>query len=110
MTYQQSNIKLKSNIKINSRKVKKSLRNNNVKYLKVNNILDDLIKKYKKNPEFSKKLKNPFANCLTSFDIIKKLHGDENMILGVLSTYKFYKPLSKSIFIFSKKDVEDYLK
>ena len=79
--------------------MKKSLKGYNLKYLKANNILNDLLNKYKKNSEISKKLKNPFTNCLSSMDLIKKLHGDENKILGILSTYKFFRPLSKSIYI-----------
>ncbi len=60
--------------------------------------MNDLLIKYKNNNIVAKKLKNPFTNCMSSLDLIKKVQGDENKIIGILSTYKFFRPLSKIIF------------
>lgn len=76
-------------------KVKRSLSNHNLKFIKANNILSELLSKYKNNKDAWKKLKNLFNNCLNGMDLIKKLHGDENKIFGMLSTYKFFKPINK---------------
>lgn len=77
------------------KKLKRSLRNYNLKFIKANNILGELLSKYKNNTEVRKKFKNPFNNCNSALDLIKKLHGDENKIFGMLTAYKFFRPLSK---------------
>ena len=66
--------------------------------MKAFKILDDMLEKYKKDKDTFKKLKNPFTKCDSSFDLIKKFHGDENKIFGILATFKFFKPLSKESF------------
>lgn len=78
-------------------KIKKSLGLQNYKVIKAYNLLDDMLTKYKQDKETCKKLKNPFSKCENSFDLIKKFHGDENKIFGILSTFKFFKPLSKTL-------------
>lgn len=68
--------------------------------MKAFKILDGMLENYKKDKETFKKLKNPFTKCESSFDLIKKFHGDENKIFGILATFKFFKPLSKESYIF----------
>jgi hypothetical protein len=52
--------------------------------------------KFKNSSELRRKLKNPFSSCSSADDLIKKLHGDENKLVGILIGYKFFKPLSKN--------------
>ena len=113
--------KLKSNqVKSNFiliRKTRNSVIDRNLKYVKANNVLNDLLMKFKNSPELRRKLKNPFNSCLSAEDLIKKLHGDENKLLGILIGYKFFKPLSKNwnklvkkmlkLLMTRKKDEED---
>ena len=77
------------------RKTRKSLKERNLKFNKANNILSELLTKFKNSSELRKKLKNPFNSCLTAEDLMKKIHGDENKLIGILIGYKFFKPLSK---------------
>jgi hypothetical protein len=77
-------------------KIKKSLGLQNYKVIKAYNMLEDMLNKFKQEKDSYKKLKNPFSKCENSFDLIRKFHGDESTIFGILSTFKFFKPLSKT--------------
>jgi hypothetical protein len=58
-----------------------------------------MLNTYKQDKDAFKKLKNPFSKCDNFVDLIKKFYGDENKIFGMLTTFKFFKPLSKIIIL-----------
>jgi len=74
--------------------VKCSLKKHNIKAYKIYNVLDELLKSYKKNPEIKNLLKSPFNTINTATDLFKKC-PNENTCMGILICFKFFRPFSK---------------
>jgi len=66
----------------------------NHKFLKIYNILDDVLNNYKKDKEISKCLKNPMKNITSCVDILQKI-GNEKHCVGILMCFKFFKSIIK---------------
>ena len=90
--------KNKINVNINN--------NNSLKFLHAFNILDDILNEYSKNNNIKKKIINPYTKSNDSSDLIVNV-GNIDMLIGILSCFKFFKPLlKKTIFKeYKKKDL-----
>ena len=90
--------KNKINVNINN--------NNSLKFLHAFNILDNILNEYSKNNNIKKKIINPYTKSNDSSDLIVNV-GNIDMLIGILSCFKFFKPLlKKTIFKeYKKKDL-----
>jgi len=91
--------KNKINVNINN--------NSSMKFIHTFNILDEILNEYSKNNKIKKKILNPYTKSNDASDLIVNV-GNIDMLIGILSCFKFFKPLiKKTIFKENKKKIID---
>ena len=98
------NIPIKNKIKKNNNDIvllgKKTKNKNCINkklttFRKVYEILDNLLEIYMKDNELKKNIKIYFNKCNSFKDIIEKYHNNEDIIIGMLITFKYFRLLIK---------------
>jgi len=67
------------------------------KYRYVYDLMDNVLNMYLKDKELNKKIKIYFSKCNNYKEIIENYKNNENIIEGILSMFKYFKPFLKNI-------------
>ena len=67
------------------------------KYKYVYDLMDNVLNIYLKDKELNKKIKIYFSKCNNYKEVIENYKNNENIIEGILSMFKYFKPFLKNV-------------